>query len=76
MEYNRQTIGLTASTEEIERAIASIVDSALFCSLLGAATIEKVARGDQAPRGPVNLTSIEKPMSVVFDKEGNWYIAE
>jgi sugar lactone lactonase YvrE len=48
-----------------------------FCCLLGAATIEKVAGGgDQPPGGPVATTSIDKPMGVVFDKDGNCYIAE
>ena len=47
-----------------------------FCGLLGAATIEKVAGGDQPPGGPANVTSIDKPMGVVFDQDGNWYIAE
>jgi sugar lactone lactonase YvrE len=47
-----------------------------FCGLLRAATIEKVAGGDQPPGGPANVTSIDKPMGVVFDQDGNWYIAE
>src|SRR5437879_834853 len=47
-----------------------------FCGLLGAATIEKVAGGDQPPGGPANVTSIDKPIGVVFDQDGNWYIAE
>jgi DNA-binding beta-propeller fold protein YncE len=48
----------------------------LFCGLLGAATIEKVAGGDQPPGGPANGTSIDKPMGVAFDQNGNWYIPE
>jgi DNA-binding beta-propeller fold protein YncE len=48
----------------------------LFGGLLGAATIEKVAGGDQPPGGQANVTSVDKPMGVVFDKDGNWYIAE
>jgi hypothetical protein len=48
----------------------------LLCIFLGAATIEKVAGGDQAPGGPANVTSIDKPMGVVFDTDGNWYIPE
>src|SRR5437867_3947580 len=47
-----------------------------FCGLLGAATIERVAGGEQPPGGPANVTSIDKPMGVVFDQNGNWYIAE
>src|SRR6202051_1731682 len=48
----------------------------LLCGVLSAATIEKVAGGDQPPGGPANVTSVDKPMGVVFDKDGNWYIAE
>jgi DNA-binding beta-propeller fold protein YncE len=47
-----------------------------FCALLGAATIEKVGGGDQPPGGPVNVTSIDKPMGIVLDQDGNWYIPE
>ena len=43
---------------------------------LAAATIEKVAGGDKPPGGPANETSIDKPMGVVFDSDGNWYIPE
>jgi DNA-binding beta-propeller fold protein YncE len=48
----------------------------LLCGVLGAATIEKVAGGDQPPGGLANVTSIDKPMGVVFDQNGNWYIPE
>jgi hypothetical protein len=48
----------------------------LLCGLLDAATIAKVAGGDQPPGGPANVTSVEKPMGIVFDQDGNWYIPE
>lgn len=48
----------------------------LTSGLLAAATIEKVAGGDKPPGGPASETSIDKPMGVVFDTDGNWYIPE
>ena len=62
--------------EDNKVGVGKLWVGALFCGLLGAATIEKVAGGDQPPGGPANVTSIDKPMGVVLDHNGNWYIAE
>jgi DNA-binding beta-propeller fold protein YncE len=48
----------------------------LLCGFLDAATIVKVAGGDQPPGGPANVTSVDKPMGIVLDQDGNWYIPE
>jgi DNA-binding beta-propeller fold protein YncE len=45
--------------------------------MLGAATVEKVGGGGtNPPGGPVNETSIDKPMGIAFDKAGNYYLPE
>jgi hypothetical protein len=62
--------------EENRVRVGKLWVGVLFCGLLGAATIEKVAGGDQPLGGPANVTSIDKPMGVVLDHNGNWYIAE